>query len=274
MLQIRALTTADLDFGWQLSTAAGWNQTSADWRRFLLLQPDGCWLAEWNGVPAGTVVVCGFGDVAWIAMMLVAAPLRGRGIGRALMNHALGCADQLGARSVRLDATPLGQPLYESLGFRGDFSLTRYGGIPHPTPHLPVSVTQVTAASAAELDQRACGTNRRKLLAALFAEHSGWGVLREGSLAGFCTMRPGRTAYLVGPCVASAEVGTELLTEVMERLAGESVLMDVPDQHKAARQVVEAMGLTPQRSLLRMTRGAPLPQSVELLWASSGGEKG
>ena len=51
MIRVRPLAAADLPLGLRLSQAAGWNQTEADWRRFLDLQPDGCFVAELDGTP-------------------------------------------------------------------------------------------------------------------------------------------------------------------------------------------------------------------------------
>src|SRR6516162_4176250 len=112
MIHIRPMTAADLPLGLRLSQQAGWNQTTADWRRFLDLQPTGCFIAEWDATPAATLTTCIFGSVAWIAMVLVEESLRRRGLGQALLHHALSFLEQEGARSVRLDATALGRPLY------------------------------------------------------------------------------------------------------------------------------------------------------------------
>src|SRR5438105_11990396 len=136
MIRIRRMTAADVPLGMRLKEQAGWNQTEADWQRCLDLQPDGCFVAEWNDTPVGTTTTCVFGNVAWIAMVLVDANHRGKGIGKALMNHALEYLDSAGVASIRLDATPLGQPLYEKLGFRVQFPLARFEGV--LPPHDPV----------------------------------------------------------------------------------------------------------------------------------------
>src|SRR5947209_18008666 len=54
VIHIRLMAEADLPFGMRLKAANGWNQTEADWRRYLELQPDGCFLAELDGKPVGT----------------------------------------------------------------------------------------------------------------------------------------------------------------------------------------------------------------------------
>jgi GNAT superfamily N-acetyltransferase len=177
MIVLRRLTSADLDFAFALKEQAGWNQTRADWRRFLSLQPDGCFLAEWEGRSAGTVAAFLFDSVAWIAMMLVEASLRGRGLGRALMDQALDYACQHGAVTVRLDSTPLGQPLYEKLGFMPDYGLTRYGGIPSHNALHSSELPQLTVDDAAVWDHLATGANRRRLLNLLWKEQPGCCVL-------------------------------------------------------------------------------------------------
>src|SRR5437867_1836352 len=117
MINVRLMTVADIPFGMRLKLANGWNQTEADWRRYLDLQADGCFVAESDGTPVGTLSTCIFEAVAWIAMVLVDAEHRRKGVGTALMRHALELLERQGVVSVRLDATALGQPLYEKLGF-------------------------------------------------------------------------------------------------------------------------------------------------------------
>jgi len=71
-LRLRLMTRDDLPFADSVRSLEGWNQTLADWERFLTLQPDGCFVAEWNGTRAGTAATTIYGsDLAWIGMVLV-----------------------------------------------------------------------------------------------------------------------------------------------------------------------------------------------------------
>jgi GNAT superfamily N-acetyltransferase len=130
VIRIRPMTAADLPLGLRLSREAGWNQTPADWSRLLGLGPAGCFVAELDGAAVGTTTTCVFGPIAWVAMVLVDRDVRGRGIGTALVAHAIDHLDELGVRSIRLDATPLGEPLYRRLGFVAEYPLTRFQGTP------------------------------------------------------------------------------------------------------------------------------------------------
>ncbi|HEY7423999.1 MAG TPA: GNAT family N-acetyltransferase [Gemmataceae bacterium] len=278
MIRVRQMTAADLSLGLRLSRQAGWNQTEADWRRILFLQPDGCFLAEWQGTPAATTVVIVFGSVAWVAMVLVEETVRGRGIGTALLDHALAFLDRSRVPSVRLDATPQGHSLYERLGFVEQFRLARYGGVLPPAADA-AEATEVPAEqweALAALDETVTGMNRRRLLLRLFAEQpAGVRCVRRGrGLEGFLAARPGHQAFQLGPCLASPSAGPLLLADAWRRYAGQAVFLDIPVTNEAATRWAEARGLAAQRHLTRMCRGVPQCERVEWLWASSGPEKG
>ena len=66
MIRIRGMTTADVALGVRLLGSGNWNQTEADWLRFLSLEPDGCFVAEVDGCPAGTTTTARFGPVAFL----------------------------------------------------------------------------------------------------------------------------------------------------------------------------------------------------------------
>jgi GNAT superfamily N-acetyltransferase len=277
MIHIRTMTAADLPLGLRLTEQAGWNQTQADWQRFLDLQPDGCFVAEWAGTPVGTTTTLLFGPVGWVALVLVEESCRGRGIGTELVRRALGFLDGRGATTVRLDATPLGQPLYERLGFVPQFYLARYEGTLTAGPRIPPWVEAYCPEERdllANLDEWATKTDRRMLLFRLFDERpEEVRVLRVGQrLVGYLTARPGRLALQLGPCVTS---GTDLLfTDARHRHAGRRVFLDVPEQNRFAVRAAEEMGLTVQRRLLRMCRGPLRWEQMGALWASAGPELG
>jgi predicted N-acetyltransferase YhbS len=278
MIRIRPMTFADIPLGMQLKQQAGWNQTEKDWSRFLELEPEGCFVAELDGALAGTATTCTFGPVAWVAMVLVDAALRGQGIGKALMGHALDFLDARGVRSVRLDATPLGRPLYEKLGFAAEYQLTRYEG----SPLVTEPVNQCVPArpehldGLVELDRVVTTTGRDKLLRRLFAEFPGGVRVVEvsGRVEGFVMARPGARAWFIGPCIGSGLAGPCLIVDALGRFAGQPVYLDIPADNPVANRLAADRGLTVQRHLLRMGRGQKVSEDRAALWASSGPEMG
>jgi ribosomal protein S18 acetylase RimI-like enzyme len=283
---MRQMTIDDLPLGMRLKEQAGWNQVQGDLRRLLAMQPDGCFVAEWGGAPVGTAVGCVFGSVAWIAMVLVDEAVRGRGIGKALVEHAVAFVDAQGATSVRLDATPLGRAVYEKIGFVPQYELVRYAGTlgPHACQPRASSAAPVSLRVARTQDQEAIfaldytvtHTDRQKFLARLFHERPAQVhvVDRESEIDGYLTTRPGSVAVQLGPCIANAEAGERLLGDACRRLAGAHIFLDVPCSHDRACRFAEAAGLEEQRRLTRMCRGVEIREEVPRLWASSGPELG
>ena len=278
MTRIRPMTTADLELGLRLSRQARWNQIEADWRRFLDLGGQGCFVAEVDGKAVGTTTTCVFGGLAWIAMVLVDVDARRQGVGSALLNHALEFLDGAGVRTVRLDATVAGQRVYEKLGFVPEYPLTRYEGM---APRIGTRCHTIEATAAMvpeliELDRRMTGTDRARLLTRLFEEMpNAVRVLQAaGKLEGFITMRPGANAAQIGPCIASPQAGPVLLADALNRCSGQEVFVDVPRDHIRAVTTLEASGLKAQRHFMRMCRGEPVCDHVEGLWASAGPETG
>ena len=121
------MTRADIPAGMRLKEIAGWNQTSEDWERFLEAEPEGCFVAEWNGQVAGTVATIIYEHrFAWIGMVLVDPEVRGKGIGTALLLKAIDYLDARRVPCMKLDATPQGKPIYARLGFRIEFEIERH----------------------------------------------------------------------------------------------------------------------------------------------------
>jgi GNAT superfamily N-acetyltransferase len=273
------MTAADVPLGMRLKEQAGWNQAEADWRRFLDLEPEGCFVAEWDGVPSATTTTCTFGPVGWVAMVLVDVEKRGRGLAKALLMHALSFLEGHGVRSIRLDATALGRPLYEKLGFGVEYELARYEGtlpLREEVGSPGVVAGLGTADALCRLDALVTGTDRGKLLRCLFAEQpDALRIVRDGSqVAGFVAARPGSCAVQIGPCMATRAAGPLLFRDAWRSYAGQRVYVDIPTANTAASALAGAEGLTVQRRFLRMCRGPSVGERAGMLWASSGPEKG
>ena len=278
MIRIRVLTHDEVPFAMKLKDQAGWNQTEADWRRFLDMEPDGCFAAEWDGQAVGTTVTCVLGSVAWIAMVLVDPDWRGRGIGKALMSHALSFLDAQGVPSVRLDATALGKPLYEKLGFVVEYELARYEGVPQGSDqsHAVEKAIAQDWPQLFQLDRGITRADRSKFLTRLFSERrEDVRMVRSGTeVVGFLAVRPGARAWQIGPCLSTHAAGAMLLADAANRHAGGRVFIDIPVDNQGAANMAHRMGLTVQRHLVRMRRGQPVSELTNHIWASSGPELG
>lgn len=285
---LRTMTIADIPLGMRLKSQAGWNQTLADWKRFLTLSPNGCFVATIDGVDVGTAATFTLGNVGWIAMILVDPAARGQGVGSAMMHHCLSYLQSQNVISIRLDATALGKPVYDKLGFVDQFKLVRFEGT-LPTnesfdvaqPRVVTRIAENHHAAIKSLDTIATKTDRSELLNWLLTQPGEEGaghafVAYEGEkIVGYCLSRRGANAAFIGPCVAiTAQAGDALLQAVAQTFAGQRVLVDIPADHAKATAWAKAYGLRQQRELTRMCKGSAVLENVDQLWTSSGPEKG
>lgn len=279
-MKIRTMTLADIPFGLSLSRQNQWNQLEADWRRQLDLEPEGCFVAELHGQPVGTACACIFGDVAWVNLVLVDQAHRGRGIGTALMKHVLAWLDARKVPTVRLDATPLGEPVYRKLGFKADFTIARYAGFLRLRPIrgvLPVKAADLP--KIIDLDEKATGTRREKLLRYLYeSAPDNWRkVSRDRRVDGFSFCRPGANAWQVGPIVGDSDARSDLLLHAGmvtgTFLRAPSAHVDVAEgSGEVVTSVLPRMSI--QRTLVRMSRGRRSQENDDFYFASFGPEKG
>lgn len=260
-MTLRNLAAEDLAFADELRSIVGWNQTINDWRMLLELQPTGCFLAEWEGKPVGTVTTTTYSnELAWIGMMLVHPTYRGRGIGKALMNTAIEFLKGSGVGCIGLDATPAGKDLYLKLGFKDEWSITRWSRSTRPTgviqpSHSETPVNNDWISKNSDLDIKAFGVSRAALLLRLATLATASVVVRdEQGLAAFGFIRPGSNASYLGPVVAQNAVTAQgVIEQVITR--AEAVIWDIPDPNEHARAWAANHGFKPVRSLARMILG-------------------
>src|SRR5215470_5176032 len=207
-MQLRVMTPQDIHGGVRLNTVAGWNQTEADWIRFLDGSPEGCFVMDDNGKIVGTGATISYEDrFAWIGMILVDPAYRNRGIGSALLQRTIEYLDDTGVPTLKLDATPAGKPLYEKMGFVTEYEIDRWV-LKRSLPEQSVKTTEVPSrkslAQVFEFDREIFGANRSALLASLSEQAPNLAqALQNGShLAGYTFGRHGLFADHLGPWMA------------------------------------------------------------------------
>jgi GNAT superfamily N-acetyltransferase len=266
------MRTDDIAAAMRLKQAAGWNQTEHDWANVLALEPEGCWVWQQEGEVIGTTTAICYGrQLAWIGMVLVLPEHRGKGIARGLMEHALEWLEARGVRQVKLDATDLGRPLYEKLGFRDERLIERWGAPGSAAAGGPAADLPLEPIAA--MDRETFGVDRTSLIARLLQ------VFQAGACEpeGFCLGRPGSNAYFLGPCAAAnpAEAG-RLIREVMQAAGGAAYFWDLFPDVPAAVDLARSLGFERKRSLVRMALRpeASLPGRPERVFGAAGFEYG
>ena len=280
-VQIRLMTHQDLPFADSLRSLAGWNQTLSDWTRLLQHDPQGCFVAEWDGQAAGTVTTTTYSSrLAWIGMLLVHPNFRKRGIGRALLERSIEHLRNSQVQCIKLDATPQGLPLYEQLGFRKEWSLRRWqrsGASPTPVLTSFRHATDADFDAIDQLDAESFGVNRRRLLKGMVRDSSRVLVAYDGpKLTSYGVVHDGARASYLGPMsVTSSEQGRNIAAAVLAELdQSRPVFWDVPDPNFAAVTEATQLSFVVQRELTRMYLGENVSCRVEQLFGIAGPEVG
>jgi GNAT superfamily N-acetyltransferase len=278
---IRPLAPADLDAVLGLVAESGWNQVAADWRIFM--DCGAAFVATDAGRAIASAATLPFQRFGWISMVLVAGSHRRQGIATRLLEH---CVEQLRGKGFipALDATPAGRSVYQPLGFRDGWAITRWRRNGPPVASDPAR-SDATVRPMREsdwpqveaLDAPAFGAPRRELLRNLFGRSAGFACVaeRQGCVTGFLLGRDGRLASQIGPVVAADhETAWALLADALQRIPG-PVLLDALDLHEELRARLPAAGFAVERGYIRMALDAhPAFGDPATLFAIAGPELG
>ena len=261
---MRLLTLADVPAACGLSAAAGWNQTPADWERMITLEPLGCFGIDADDrLVATTTLLTYERELAWVGMVLTHADYQRRGYARHLVTAALELACARRIRSLKLDATDQGRPLYASLGFEDEQPIERWARDPAPMPPLIAHAGTLPA----ELDQEATGVDRSRFLATL-----GTPVVTANAYA---LHRAGARARHLGPCISrNVAEASQLLRATVASSPDEPWIWDILPSNISAQRLAEQFGFRPVRRLVRMARGEKIRGNESMIYATAGFEAG
>ncbi len=224
---------------------------------YVTVQPGGFFVIEEDDriVAAGGCLV--YGSFSWMGLVGTHPEARGRGYATRLSEHLVKWSYAKGCRTVALDASRLGRPIYERLGFRPAGSTVQLAPTRMQATRSPgVPVLQVTSADTdqvLELDAAVFGGDRSRLLEILIRGENGM-VARQhtGRLSGFLFTRE----RIIGPGAAtSAEVAQALVQGAGLDASPEANLL-VPSE-SAHLDLLLSLGFVEQQRLTHMRHGDP-----------------
>ncbi len=251
----------------RLSQAAGWPHRAEDWaliqhlsRGVIALQGDRL---------VASAMATPFGPVATLNMIIVDEALRGRGLGRRVMEEAMARATP---DEWRLVATKDGLPLYEKLGFVAFGEVQQFQGV----VRIPGSNEEVAAAGADELgwatpadtkalsalDLAATGMERSGLMAALLRAGRILSIRESGQIVAFAAIRTFGKGEVAGPVIArEASEAQRLLGALFARRDGQFLRIDTTADTGLAPWL-EGFGLVGAGGGIAMRRGRSAPTST------------
>ncbi|MDT6942143.1 GNAT family N-acetyltransferase [Brucella pseudogrignonensis] len=263
-ITLETMTTDHLDGAVALSQQAGWPHRREDWA-FVLALSNGVVALE-DGSVVGTAMSTPLGDdVATVNMVIVDEAMRGRGLGRKLMQAALDAAD---GRTCLLVATQDGLPLYEKLGFVVNGEIIQHQGLAAKVD-APGNVSWADSddfSRLVEMDSTATGHNRSNIMQ-LLKESAQFAVIRkDDEVEAFAGIRPFGRGLVIGPVVAkNGDDARALIDFLLSKHTGEFVRVDTNIATGLADWLTE-------RGLVHVGGGIPMRRAVGSVEEQSGTE--
>jgi N-acetylglutamate synthase-like GNAT family acetyltransferase len=241
-----------------------------DQLRFLRAREIGeIFVADSDGRPVGASACIAFEGTGWIGAVGVVPEARNQGVGGALTDAAVAWLRQAGADTILLQATGLGRPVYERLGFlaEGEYVMLSGPALPGDREH-PRGVRtgrEEDLDAVIELDRAATGEDRSRLLravwpaGALVAEDS-------GAIQGF-HMSSG--AGPGGAVVATdTQAGVRLVDGARSLFAPGDHMAPVPHGNRPARQALRERGYREATRTTRMRLGPPVEWDQQTIFSA------
>ncbi|OUM08446.1 GNAT family N-acetyltransferase [Pseudomonas syringae] len=265
--QYRPVTAADIPAAHALSVHLKWPHREEDWA--MVQRTSEGFVAECDGQLVGVAFTCHQGDWSSIGLVIVSDEHQGKGMGRRLMNL---CLEATAPRTPILNATELGAPLYQSLGFVEYARIQQHQGIPHLPERATLSAgLQIRTLAPADhpalirLANAGSGLDRRVVLTDLLrdAEQSA-GIEHDGELQGIALLRRFGRGHIIGPVVAqNVEQAQQLIAHLLRQIPGQFVRFDILADCGLASWL-ESLGLPCVDRAPRMVLGTPPPISPDV----------
>ncbi len=279
--RVRRLKARDIDAAIRLTDLEDWGYSPSDFRRLLELSPGGCFAAELAGEVVGVLTTTTYDGLAFLGAVIVRPELRGRGVGKQMMEAALDHLRALGVVTVRLNAYLNAIPFYERLGFRREYEVIRWHG-----PATSGRATGVRPARRSDiarighLDKAYFGADRTPLLERLAEEFPDSFLVyeRSGEIRGYIVGNVSGDACEIGPWTVPREgdpAAPNLFHGLVAASGAREIAFSGPSRNEPLLAFVKQLGYAEVFRALRMVWGedrfAGDPSGV---WALGGLEKG
>lgn len=263
----RKFGRADIAAAHRLSAKVGWPHRVEDWR-FVHGLATGHVAVEAKDV-VGTILTWKLDRrYATLGMVIVDPARQGEGLGRRLMR--LGLRDLVG-RSVLLNSTRQGQPLYEKMGFRAIDTVAQHQGLANAVPEVPLAPGERLRPMGASdgprlgaLAGRAAGFSRARMLRHLLQVGEAIVLAHDDEILGFSVLRRFGRGSVIGPVVApDPDRARALVSHWVGLNVGKFLRIDVVAS-AGLGPWLESIGLAQVDTVVTMVKGVPPAPDAEV----------
>lgn len=283
---IRHWKRADVDYVHESVSRERWGHTRRDVERCWKLEPNGCFIAEFQNRSVGHVLSICYGRIGWIGLLIVNPESRRKGVGFILMETAVNYLKKVGAETIRLEAVQEAVPLYERVGFVKEFDSLRFCR-QHRLRKKPkfksgetCQVCDDDLANVARFDASYFGVNRLNVLQSLYRDYPKTCLVarRRGSIVGYVMARRTLKGFWIGPWVCHNSATAQHLFNALEKTIGSDtseMRVGLPSLNISGRRLLEKLGFELTGKSVHMVLGNRKNQgAVRHVYGIGGPEKG
>ena len=268
--QLRQMTSEDGARGAALVKKIGWSQTAATWEQTIRWSGDGSFcLATDDELLATVIVICYGTELAWIGMVVTHPDYQRQGLARQMMDIGLEYTRKRGIRTVMLDASQMGYPLYVKLGFQPLYKIEVFEGMATPAAnsnatHTARELTEADIPGIVDLDTRLFGVPRPTIIRDLVETGQGWVIGESRNIQGYLITKPSNQSLSIGPWYHQSPEGAEALLEsAIAATPGTMLKVHIPETNTPAKAIVNRHGLQFSRFVTRMVLSGEPPGQME-----------
>jgi len=285
-LTIRHWARVDIDYVFKSVSRERWRHTQRDVERCWELEPNGCFIAEFQNKPVGHVFSICYGKIGWIGLLIVNPESRGQGVGSVLMETAVRYLQNAGAETVRLEAAQEAVPLYRRIGFTEEFDSLRFRRQPRPGEKLQLKrgktfqMRDDDLANVAHFDAPYFGAKRLVVLQSLYRDHpqSCFVAKRKGDIVGYIMARRTQNGFWIGPWVCLNSAIAPYLFDALVKTIGNDdsgLRVGLPVLNTRGRRLMEKLSFELTGKSVHMVLGNRENQGVVgQIYGIGGPEKG
>lgn len=278
--EIRRMRRDEMENAIDWAAAEGWNPGINDGDCFYSCDPQGFFIGELAGEPAGCISAVGYGPTfGFMGFYIVKPEYRGQGLGLKLWKAAM---DYMGDRVIGLDGVPAQQNNYVKSGFKTAYRSIRFEGIAadHRREQSKeiVELSELPLPELAAYDNRMFPASRQEFIKRWINLQSGaaLGYMSGRRLKGYGVIRACRSGYKIGPLFADQDhIAEALLKALMSTVnADAQVFLDVPEVNGAALDMAGRYKMRAVFETARMYRGQPPQVDLNGIYGVSSFELG
>ena len=255
-VSVRRMRREEVDLAVEWAAQEGWNPGLYDAESFFVTDPNGFFIAEVDGKPAGCISAVAYdAHYGFMGFYIVRPELRDRGIGMALWDAAIA---YMGKRVIGGDGVVAMLDKYVTCGFKIAHNNARYEGVGKASTSSLSSLADVPFAELAAYDRLFFPAERSAFLQSWITRPgtSSRAVLSGGRLAGYGVIRPCRNGFKIAPLFADTpELAEKLFTALAACAVDAPIFIDIPTCNPAALELVGRHGMRMVFETARIYKG-------------------